>query len=179
MLARDDLLVWLDLEMTGLDPETCAIVELALIITDRELNAVADPLNLAIWQPESVLDKMSPYVRKMHTKSGLIERIRASTISVEDAEKKAIEKVTDYCKFQTAPLCGNTIGQDRRFLFKYMPTFENFLHYRSIDVSTVKELGQWWHGVRYNKPSEGKHTALHDIQQSIEELRFLRGSIFR
>ena len=84
---------------------------------------------------------MSPYVRKMHTKSGLVERIRASTISVEDAEKKAIEKVTDYCKFQTAPLCGNTIGQDRRFLFKYMPTFENFLHYRSIDVSTVKELG--------------------------------------
>ena len=179
MLARDDLLVWLDLEMTGLDPETCVIVELALIITDRELNAIADPLNLAIWQPESVLDKMSPYVRKMHTKSGLVERIRASNISVEDAERKAIEKVTDYCKFQTSPLCGNTIGQDRRFLFKYMPTFENFLHYRSIDVSTVKELGQWWHGVRYNKPGEGKHTALHDIQQSIEELRFLRGTIFR
>jgi len=109
----------------------------------------------------------------------LVERIRASNISVEDAERKAIEKVTDYCKFQTAPLCGNTIGQDRRFLFKYMPTFENFLHYRSIDVSTVKELGQWWHGVRYNKPAEGKHTALHDIQQSIEELRFLRGTIFR
>ena len=84
------------------------------------------PLNIAIWQPESVLDKMSPYVRKMHTKSGLVERIRASTISVEDAEKKAIEKVTDYCKFQTAPLCGNTIGQDRRFLFKYMPTFGKF-----------------------------------------------------
>ena len=109
MLARDDLLVWLDLEMTGLDPETCVIVELALIITDRELNAIADPLNLAIWQPESVLDKMSPYVRKMHTKSGLVERIRASNISVEDAERKAIEKVTDYCKFQTSPLCGNTI----------------------------------------------------------------------
>ena len=124
MLSRDDLLVWVDLEMTGLDPETCAIVELALIITDRELNAIADPLNIAIWQPESVLDKWS--LCSKDTLIGFGGRIRASTISVEDAEKKAIEKVTDYCKFQTAPLCGNTIGQDDAFFLNTCRPSKNF-----------------------------------------------------
>ena len=179
MAVRDDVLVWIDLEMTGLDPECCVIVEAAMILTDRELNPVGDSLNLAIWQPDSVLETMEPFVRDMHTQSGLLERIRKSDLSVAGAESQMMELVTKHCGYRTAPLCGNTIGQDRRFLVKYMPHFEGFLHYRNIDVSTVKELGLWWHKEKYIKPSAGKLTAMHDIQQSIEELKYFRSKIFR
>ena len=179
MAVRDDGLVWVDLEMTGLDPEQCAIVEAAVILTDRELNVVGQPLNLVIWQPDSVLETMEPFVREMHTSSGLLERIRKSQLSVAGAESQMMELVTKYCGYRTAPLCGNTIGQDRRFLVKYMPQLEGYLHYRNIDVSTVKELGLWWHKEKYIKPSDGKHTAMHDIEQSIEELKYFRSKIFR
>ena len=178
MMPQEDRLVWIDLEMTGLDPKSCVIVEMALIITDRELNPLAKPLNLPIWQPDSCLERMEPFVRSMHQKSGLLDKIRSSRVSLGDAEKQAMELVTAHCTYRSAALCGNTIGQDRRFLVEYMPVLEGFLHYRNIDVSTVKELGDWWYGARYTKPDSGKHTALHDIEQSLEELRFFREKVF-
>lgn len=176
---RDDRLVWMDLEMTGLDPDVCAIVQMAIIITDRELNPVGNPLDLVIWQPPSVLDSMEPFVRKMHTKSGLLEKIEKSKVSLKDAEQQAMSLLTGHCLYRSAALCGNTIGQDRRFLVRYMPEVEGFLHYRNIDVSTVKELGEWWYGTSYSKSDKGKHTAMHDIEQSIKELRFLSKAIFK
>ncbi len=179
-MAKDArTLVWLDLEMTGLEPNSCAIVQLAIILTDVQLNPVAEPLEISIWQPESVLETMSPYVRNMHEKSGLLEQVRRSRTSVADAEKKALELVSSHCAYHTARLCGNSIGQDRRFLIEYMPTFERYLHYRQIDVSSLKELAEWWYGLKFRKPSEGQHTALHDVQQSIEELRYYRRHIMR
>lgn len=179
MSPTDNALAWIDLEMTGLDPETCAIVQMAIIITDRDLNELADPLEVTIWQPESVLEAMSPYVRRMHEKSGLLEKIRASKVSTDEAEQETMALLTQHATFRTARLCGNTVGQDRRFLVKYMPALETYLHYRNIDVSTVKELAHWWHNIKFGKPEEAKHTALFDIRQSIQELRFYRREVFR
>ncbi len=173
------VLAWLDLEMTGLDPETCAIVQLGLILTDSNLEELAPPLELTIWQPESVLGTMSPFVRSMHEKSGLLEQVRASQVSVADAEREALELVTKHAGYRAARLCGNSIGQDRRFLVKYMPVLEGYLHYRQVDVSSIKELAGWWFGTKFEKPDVGKHTALHDVQQSIAELRHYRTTVFR
>ena len=122
---------------------------------------------------------MEPYVADMHKKSGLLPRIEQSRVSLAGAEKLMMEMMTKHCAYGTAPLCGNTIGQDRRFIVKYMPQVDGYLHYRNIDVSTVKELGLWWYGAKYTKPDDGKHTALHDIEQSIEEMRYLREKVFK
>lgn len=172
-------LVWVDLEMTGLCPENCVIVEVAMIITNRELKPVDKALNVVVWQPPDVMSRMEPFVRDMHTKSGLLAKIEKSQLSLAGAERQMMDMLTKHCAYGTAPLCGNTIGQDRRFLVKYMAQFDSYLHYRNIDVSTVKELGLWWYGAKYTKPDDGKHTALHDIKQSIEELRYLRGEVFK
>jgi oligoribonuclease len=177
--TRDDLLVWIDLEMTGLEPESCAIVEMAMILTDRELEEVAPPFEVVIWQPEPLLETMSPFVRKMHETSGLIAKIRASSTSIADAEKQALEIVSRHATFGTARLCGNSVWQDRRFLNRHMPSLERYLHYRQIDVTSVKELGEWWYREVYAKPSDKEHTALFDIQQSIAELRHLRSTIMK
>jgi len=174
-----NVLVWMDLEMTGLDPDTCAIIEMAIIVTDSKLNELAAPLSLVIWQPPSVLDAMIPFVRNMHTKSGLLEKVRQASISVIEAERQAMELIMRHAQYRTAPLCGNSIGQDRRFLSKYMPQLEGYLHYRQIDVSSVKELAERWYNVKYKKPNEGKHTALHDIQQSIAPLKYYRDHVLR
>jgi len=176
---KNPVLVWLDMEMTGLEPESCAIVQLGLVLTDTELRDLAPPLELTIWQPESVLGAMSPFVRAMHEKSGLLPQIRASQVSVADAERQALELLTKYAPYRTARLCGNSIGQDRRFMVKYMPGLEGYLHYRQVDVSTLKELAGYWYGVTYEKPEGGKHTALCDVRQSIEELRSYRETVFR
>jgi len=175
----EDLLVWIDLEMTGLDPETCAIVELAMILTDPELNQVAEPLELAIWQPDSVLEQMDPFVRDMHTGSGLLERVRASQVSVAQAEIEVMKLLTQHCGYRRGRLAGNSIGQDKRFIARYMPLLDGYLHYRVLDVSTVKELARWWHHVEFHKPTDGQHTALVDIQNSIAELAYYRGKVFR
>jgi oligoribonuclease len=121
---------------------------------------------------------MTPFVRHMHEKSGLLRLIERSEVSVEEAEQEALRLVTQHAPYRTARLCGNTIAQDRRFLYKYMPTFEAYLHYRTIDVSTLKELALWWHNVKFGKPDEGQHTALFDIRQSIAELKFYREQFF-
>ena len=176
---KSPVLVWLDMEMTGLDPATCAIVQMAIIITDTQLNELAQPLELTIWQPPSVLEAMGPFVRAMHSKSGLLAQISRSEVSVEDAEQEAMRLVTAHAPYRTARLCGNSIAQDRRFMFKYMPAFEQYLHYRSIDVSTLKELGQWWHGLKFSKPDDGQHTALFDIRQSIAELKYYRENLIK
>ncbi|MEM6732324.1 MAG: oligoribonuclease, partial [Myxococcota bacterium] len=151
MSANGPKLVWMDLEMTGLDPKSCAVVQMAIIITDTELNQLADPLDIVIWQPDSVLETMGPFVRDMHTKTGLLEKIRSSSIALEDAERAGLELITRHAPFKTARLCGNSIGQDRRFLYEHMPALENYLHYRQIDVSTLKEIAGWWFEARFEK----------------------------
>jgi oligoribonuclease len=178
-VAQEQVLCWLDLEMTGLDPETCAIVQLAMVLTDPKLKPLAPPLELTIWQPDSVLATMSPFVRAMHEKSGLLSQIRASQISLAEAEQEALGLLTRHAGYRSARLCGNSIGQDRRFLVKYMPAFDGYLHYRQIDVSTLKELASWWYGIKFDKPDTGKHTALHDVMQSLAELEHYQKNIFR
>ena len=179
MALSDNALVWIDLEMTGLDPETCAIVQMGMIITDTELRELAQPWEVTLRQPDAVLAQMEPFVRAMHEKSGLLPRIHASQISLADAEKQALEIVMKHVAYRGGRLSGNSIGQDRRFLVKYMPTFERYLHYRQIDVTTLKELANNWYNKAYPKSEAGEHTALFDIQQSIAELKFLRKEIFR
>jgi oligoribonuclease len=165
---------WLDCEMTGLDPYSCHIIQIAMILTDQNLEELDSPLVLNIWQPQSVLDKMCPYVRSMHEKSGLLAEVSRASIDVHDAEHAVLKLLSKYAPYRTAKLCGNSITQDRRFLWTHMPHFENYLHYRQIDVSTLKELYYWWNQKKYQKSDEGQHTALFDIRQSIEELRYYR-----
>lgn len=179
MAARNPVLAWLDLEMTGLDPATCHIVQLALILTNSELEELAPPLELTIWQPTAVLDTMCPYVRAMHVKSGLLPQITRSEISIEEAEQEVMALLTKHAPYRTARLCGNSIYQDRKFLHRYMPGFESYLHYRQIDVSTIKELALWWYGTKYSKRDGGQHTALFDIRQSIDEMKYYRKQIMR
>ena len=179
MTKPSDTLVWVDLEMTGLEPDCHAILEMAIVLTDPNLTEVAAPLDLFIWQPESILAAMSPYVRAMHDKTGLLAQVRKSQMSTVEAERAALELLSSHTSYRTARLCGNSISQDRRFLVRHMPAFENYLHYRQIDVSTVKELSGWWYGTKYEKPEAGKHNALNDVRQSIAELKYYRGQIFR
>jgi oligoribonuclease len=173
------VLCWLDLEMTGLDPKTCGIVQAAMILTDVHLKELAPPLELCIWQPPDVLARMCPFVRQMHQKSGLLSQVERSEVSVEDAEREMMELLTRHAPYRTARLCGNSIAQDRAFLQPYMPALDTYLHYRQLDVSTLKELGKYWYGIKYKKPKDGQHTALFDIRQSIAELRYLREHLFK
>jgi len=171
----------MDLEMTGLDPERDVIVEIATLITDDELNIVAEGPDLVIHQPEERLAGMEQIVVDMHTKSGLLDAIRTSSISLEEAGAKTLDFIKLHVpEPRTIPLCGNSIGTDRRFLAKYLPDIENYLHYRSVDVSTIKELvKRWYPGTDSSRPHKGgTHRALDDIRQSIEELRFYRARVF-
>ncbi len=176
---RDDLIVWVDLEMTGLDPATCAIVQAAMIITDRDLKEVAEPIEITIWQPPAVLDCMVPFVRSMHQKTGLLTQIESSTTDIAQAEQTLLQTLASYAGYRTARLAGNSIWQDRRFLERYMPAFEAYLHYRMLDVSSFKEIADWWYGAHHDKGAGNAHTALFDIRQSIAELRYYRESILR
>lgn len=177
-MADPTRFVWLDLEMTGLDDKTCAVIEMAMIVTDGELNELA-LLEQCIWQPESALETMSPFVRKMHTDNGLLEKVRASTTSLAEAEQKATEVLLQHVAYKKGILAGNSIWQDRRFLLRHMPTFEAMLHYRQIDVSTIKVLSKQWYGESGSAPGKpSSHTALDDIRASIAELRWYRQNIF-
>ncbi len=176
------VLVWMDLEMTGLDPATEVIVEIASLITDDELNVVAEGPDLVISQAESVLAAMDPFVVAMHTTSGLLTAIRESTITLDQAGAQTLEFIKKYVpEPRTIPLCGNSIGTDRRFLAKYLPEIENYLHYRSVDVSTIKELvKRWYPGLEITRPTKaGAHRALDDVQESIRELKFYRENVFK
>ncbi|MGB0114040.1 MAG: oligoribonuclease [Ilumatobacteraceae bacterium] len=175
------MLVWMDLEMTGLDHTTEVIVEIATIVTDDELNIVAEGPDLVIKQPDEVLAKMDPFVVDMHTKSGLLDQIKASEISLEAAGAATLDFIKQHApEPATVPLCGNSIGTDRRFLAAYLPDIENHLHYRSIDVSSVKELvKRWYPSIDAGRPrGHGSHRALDDIRESIREMVYYRENVF-
>ncbi len=173
------LLAWMDLEMTGLDPAKHIIVEIATLLTDDELNIVATGPELVIQATEDELTAMDPVVVEMHTKSGLLEQIKASTVNLADATAETLTFLKEHIgEARTVPLCGNSIGMDRRFLAVHMPEVEEFLHYRSVDVTTIKELARRWNpGVLDNAPRKDVgHRALDDITESLEELRYYRQS---
>lgn len=178
MSVRSDLFVWLDLEMTGLDPRKHHIVEIATIITDNKLNVIAEGPELVIHQPEHCLENLDPWVMQTHTKSGLFEKIRQSQYSLAAAEAITLEFLKQHTTAATAPLCGNSIGTDRGFLQHAMPDVYQHLHYRNIDVSSIKILYQAWNATRPTPNKQMRHRALDDIKESIAELAFYRRHFF-
>jgi len=165
--------------MTGLDPERHVLLEIATIITDNNLQVIAEGPVFAIRQPKSELMKMDDWCVRTHTGSGLLKRVREEGVSLGDAEKQTLRFLKRHCYVRASPLCGNSIGQDRRFLVKYMPDLHNFFHYQSIDVSSVKQLVYRWYGERYKAPAKTEtHLALPDIKESISELAFYRKNVF-
>ncbi len=176
------MLVWLDLEMTGLDPDRHVIVEIATIVTDDQLEVVAEGPDLVVHQPPEALVDLEPVVMDMHTSSHLFEAIAASTISLEEAGQATLAFIREHVpERRTVPLCGNSIGTDRRFLAVHLPEIEEHLHYRSVDVSTLKELTRrWYPGALEAAPRKATaHRALDDIRESIEELRWYRANVFQ
>jgi len=177
------MLIWMDLEMTGLDPERHVIVEIATLVTDDDLNIIAEGPDLVIHQPDEALAEMDDFVTNMHITSGLLDLIKTSTVSHDEA----MQQTLDFIKMHSPepmkiPLCGNSIRTDRAFLTKYMPDIENWLHYRCVDVSTVKELVKRWNpGLEHARPKgEGTtHRAMDDIRDSVAELKFYRDKVFR
>jgi oligoribonuclease len=171
----------MDLEMTGLDPGKHVIVEIATLVTDDELQIVAAGPDLVIHQPAEALAAMEPIVKDMHTRSGLLEAITASTVPLEEAGQATLAFIKEHVpEPRTVPLCGNSIGTDRRFLAAYLPDIENYLHYRSVDVSTIKELARrWYPAIVDGVPKKASaHRALDDIRESVDELRFYREKLF-
>lgn len=176
------MLAWMDLEMTGLDPTQNAIVEIATLITDDDLNIVAEGPDLVVHQPAEALAAMEQIVRDMHTRSGLLQAIEASTVTLEEAGAQTLAFLKEHVPApRTVPLAGNSIGTDRRFLAAYLPAIEDHLHYRSVDVSTIKELARRWFpdAVAGAPEKRGGHRALDDIRESVEELRYYRTAVFR
>lgn len=168
-------LVWVDMEMTGLDPDNDRIIEVAAIVTDSELNVLAEGPVFAIHQPDEVLDRMDAWNKGTHGRSGLIDRVKASTVSEADAEAALIDFLKRYVPSGKSPMCGNSICQDRRFMVRGMPKLEAFFHYRNLDVSTLKELCKRWKPeIATGFKKHQMHTALADIKESIEELRYYR-----
>lgn len=172
-------MVWVDLEMTGLNPDVSVIVEIATIVTESDLTVVAEGPNLVIHQPEEVLAGMSDFVRDLHARSGLLERIRASDVSLAAAAEQTVAFLSTHIAKGTAPLCGNSVWKDRAFLERYMPSVIDLLHYRIVDVSTLKELARRWYPGSLLPPKKKElHRALDDIRESIEELRYYRANLF-
>ncbi|MEE8425181.1 MAG: oligoribonuclease [Elusimicrobiota bacterium] len=173
-------LVWMDLEMTGLDPDRDTILEIATIVTDGQLQTLGEGPVFAIHHTEEQLERMDPWCVEHHGDSGLSKRCRDSKISIEEAEKKTLGFIREFCSENTAPLCGNSIHQDRRFLVRYMPLLNEFLHYRIIDVSSVKELVERWYPDEFRPMHKKKsHLALDDVRESITELSEYRKLFFR
>jgi len=176
------MLVWMDLEMTGLDPGRNTIVEIATLVTDDELEVIAEGPDLVVHQPADALALMEPVVREMHTRSGLLAAIEQSTLSLADAGAQTLAFIKEHVPApRTVPLAGNSIGTDRRFLAAHLPEIEDWLHYRCIDVSTIKELAKRWHpdALASAPDKRGGHRALDDIRESLEELRHYRKTVFR
>ena len=180
MTCKDSNLVWLDLEMTGLDPAVDVILEIATIVTDSQLNILAEGPVFAIHQSDEVLDNMSEWCIEHHGKSGLTQRCRDSKVSITEATKETIDFIEQYVPKGKSPMCGNSIGQDRRFINKYMSDFEDYFHYRNLDVSTIKELARRWKPEVLDKVVKtGAHLALDDIRESIAELKVYQEHFFK
>ncbi|MDF2178712.1 oligoribonuclease [Aliiglaciecola sp. CAU 1673] len=179
-MAQDpNNLVWIDMEMTGLDPDTDKVLEIATIVTDQQLNVLAEGPVLAVHQPDSVLDNMDEWCVKTHGASGLTQRCRDSKVDVEEAARQTIAFLNDWVPKGKSPLCGNSIGQDRRFMVRHMPELEAYFHYRNVDVSTIKELVRRWKPELMSQLNKkGTHLALDDIRESIAELQFYRENVF-
>ena len=178
MAADPNNLIWIDMEMTGLAPDTDRIIEIAVLVTDAQLNLIAEGPVLVVRQPGEVLAAMDSWNRSVHGKSGLIDKVKASTLDEAAAERQAIEFLARHVPAGASPMCGNTICQDRRFLARWMPKLEAFFLYRNLDVSTLKELiKRWKPDVAKALKKEGKHEALADIYESIEELKYYRKSV--
>lgn len=180
-VAKNDRIVWADCEMTGLDTERHVLVEIAVIVTDADLNPLDEGIDIVIHATEEQLAEMDDYVTTMHASSGLTEQIRASKVSLEQAEQQVLEYIKRFVEVPgQAPLAGNSIGTDRGFIAAYMPQLDSYLHYRMIDVSSIKELTRRWYPAVYNgQPDKGmSHRALADIRESIRELEFYRRALF-
>lgn len=179
MPANPTNLIWIDLEMTGLDPDKDRIIEMATIVTDSNLNIVAEGPVFAIHQSDELLNGMDDWNTQQHNSSGLVKRVKESHITEAEAENETLQFLQQYTMMGKSPLCGNSIWQDRRFLARYMPLLEKYFHYRLIDVSTLKELAQRWYPKIYGGvKKETRHLALDDIRESIEELRYYRQHLF-
>ena len=176
---KNDRLVWVDMEMSGLLPETDRILEIAMIVTDGDLNIVAEGPVLVVHQEDDVLDRMDAWNKGTHSKSGLIDKVKASTLTEADVEAECLAFLKQHVKASISPMCGNTIHQDRRFMNRYMPKLEAYFHYRNIDVSTIKELCKRWQPeIAKGFSKQQAHTALADIIESVEELRYYREKLF-
>lgn len=168
-------LIWIDLEMTGLDPDNDLIIEIATIITDKNLNILAEGPVLAVHQPESAIAAMDAWNQKHHGQSGLIDRVKVSSLNDAEVERQTIEFLKQWVPENTSPICGNSICQDRRFLYRYMPKLEAYFHYRNLDVSTLKELAaRWAPDLQKGFHKKAAHKALDDIIESIEEMKYYR-----
>ncbi|MBT8132497.1 MAG: oligoribonuclease [Gammaproteobacteria bacterium] len=179
MSKQSDNLVWIDLEMTGLDPLSDYVIEIATLVTDRYLNILAEGPVLALHQPDEVMQAMDEWNTTQHGKSGLTERVRTSDINESLAEKKTIEFLQDFVAAGDSPMCGNSICQDRRFLARWMPGLERFFHYRNLDVSTLKELARRWApDVAAGFKKDSSHLAMDDIRDSVRELQYYRQHLF-
>lgn len=179
MQYNEQNLIWIDLEMTGLNPETDSIIEIATIITDKDLNEILVGPVMSIYQSNEILNKMDEWNKKQHAKSGLISRVQRSSCDYNSAQIQTIEFIKEYVPRGRSPMCGNSICQDRRFLARLMPELESFFHYRNLDVSTIKELvNRWYPKIGTGFQKEAKHIALDDIRDSIEELKYYRSVLF-
>ncbi|MFQ6371648.1 oligoribonuclease [Shewanella sp. YIC-542] len=180
MAANAENLIWIDLEMTGLEPEVDRVIEIATLVTDKELNVIGEGPVIAIHQDDAVLAAMDDWNQQHHGASGLIERVKRSQYSEADAVRQTIAFLETFVPKGASPMCGNSVGQDRRFLNKYMRPLEDYFHYRNIDVSTVKELVRRWQpDIMQDFKKQNTHQALQDIQESIAELRFYRQRVFK
>nr|WP_199066893.1 oligoribonuclease [Chromobacterium sp. ASV5] len=175
-MAQDtNNLIWLDMEMTGLNPDCDRIIEVAMIVTDSQLNVIAESPVLVVHQPDAILDGMDDWNKNTHGKSGLIAKVKASALTEAEAEQQLLDFMMQYVPERVTPMCGNTIHQDRRFMARWMPRLEAYFHYRNLDVSTLKELCKRWKPeVARGVVKRGKHEALADILESIEEMRYYR-----
>jgi oligoribonuclease len=180
MAASDRRLVWVDLEMTGLDPDRCHVIEIATVVTDEDLAIVAEGPDLVVHQDEEALATLSAWSRNHFGKSGLLDRVRASTVTVEEAEKRTLTFLRRHVRVRSSPLCGNSVHMDRHFLWRRMRKLHDFFHYRDLDVSSVKELCRRWYPDGFAPPEKAStHVALADVKESIAELAYYRRTFFR
>jgi oligoribonuclease len=178
-MRSDTNLVWMDMEMTGLDPDSCYILEVGVLITNADLEPLSEGFSQAISQPEEVLCSMDPWCLRQHTRSRLLDRVREDGVTLEQTEEALLRLIRRFCYKKKSPLCGNSICQDRRFLIRYLPRVNEYLHYRNVDVSSIKELVRRWYPKELHfQKKKRAHRALDDIHQSIAELRYYRERFF-